>query len=112
MRHAFYKLIVCIWICAAFSSAAWGQSEPAESFGYRPPSPVYLFLTSMLAFAAVFLTAKWLGPAWDAFAQRHIEDIAPRLKALGLDEENVSTWMRWWGVAMFGSFCSSVLCCR
>ncbi len=97
-------LLACTLIGTALPNIAWGQSESVTTVGYEPASPVVLLFTSLLAFAAVFLTAKWLGPAWDAFAQRHIEDIAPRLKALGLDEDNISTWMRWWGIAMFGSF--------
>lgn len=79
-------------------------SPVSASSPYTPPSVFALLFTSVLAFASIFLMAKWLGPAWDAIAQRHIGDITPRLKALGLDEEDVSGWMRWWGVAMFGSF--------
>ncbi len=98
--------LVCT-LCANSVLAQEGtttQPVTAASAAYEPASPVTLLFTSALAFCAVYLAAQWLGPAWDAFAQRHIEDIAPRLKALGLDEENVSTWMRWWGVGMFGSF--------
>ena len=66
--------------------------------------PGYALLSCLLAFAAAILAAFWIRPAWDAFAQKRIEDVTPRLRALGLDEEQVSVWLRWWGVAMFGTF--------
>lgn len=97
------RLFVCALVMLC-SRVALAQDEATAVEAYEPASPLTLLFTSALAFGAAFLAAKWLGPAWDAFAQRHIEDIAPRLKALGMDEENVSTWMRWWGVGMFGSF--------
>lgn len=66
--------------------------------------PAIYLLTSLLAFASVFLAAQWLGPAWDSVAQRHIADITPRLQALGMDDDKVSQWMRYWGICMFGCF--------
>ncbi len=67
-------------------------------------SPAFFLLTSLMAFFSVFLAALWLGPAWDAIAQRHIEDITPRLRALGMDDQKVSEWMRYWGICMFACF--------
>ncbi len=61
-------------------------------------------LTSLLVFACTFLAAQWLGPAWDAIAQRHIADITPRLRSLGMDEASVGSWMRYWGISMFACF--------
>lgn len=66
--------------------------------------PALFVLTSLLAFSSAFLAALWLGPAWDAIAQRHIADITPRLQALGMDEAKVSDWMRYWGICMFACF--------
>ncbi|MGE0755660.1 MAG: type II secretion system F family protein [Pirellulaceae bacterium] len=80
-----------------------GLGLPAAQ-AHAASQAVPILLTSGLAFAAAVLGARWLGPAWDAFAQRHINDISPRLRALGLDDTNVSGWLRWWGVAMFATF--------
>ena len=71
------------------------------------PMPLIL-LTSLLAFAAAALGAMWLGPAWDALTQRHIGDITPRLQALGIDQDQMGIWLRWWGVALFATF--MILC--
>jgi tight adherence protein B len=67
-------------------------------------APLLILVSSVLAFGAAFLAAQWIGPAWDAISQRHIADISPRLKALNVDESEVGTWLRWWGVAMFAAF--------
>lgn len=75
-----------------------------QTIGYQPPSFLVYLLPSLLVLATVMMTSLWLGPAWDIIAQRHIKDILPRLNALGMDEESVSGWMRWWGIAMFGAF--------
>ncbi len=98
-------LFIVFW---SLSGALYAQTAPSdistEVMGTLPASPVVLLATSILIFACVYLTAQWLGPAWDAVAQRHIEDITPRLQALGMDEESVSVWMRYWGIAMFSCF--------
>ena len=69
-----------------------------------PYDPLMLTLSTITAVAAAVCAAIWLGPAWDAFSQRHIADISPRLKALGLDEQQVGAWLRWWGISMFALF--------
>ncbi len=86
---------------------AWSQETASmvdQTIGYQPPSFLVYLLPSLLVLATVMMTSLWLGPAWDIIAQRHIKDILPRLNALGMDEESVSGWMRWWGIAMFGAF--------
>jgi|GEM_PF-849079 tight adherence protein B len=86
---------------------AWSQETAStvdQTVGYQPPSFLVYLLPSLLVLATVMMTSLWLGPAWDIIAQRHIKDILPRLNALGMDEESVSGWMRWWGIAMFGAF--------
>lgn len=86
---------------------AWSQETANmvdQTVGYQPPSFLVYLLPSLLVLATVMMTSLWLGPAWDVIAQRHIKDILPRLNALGMDEESVSGWMRWWGIAMFGAF--------
>lgn len=99
------------WFATAELVVAQADSLPGDGIvaaaataGAEPVNPLFLVLTSLLAFASAFLAAQWLGPGWDAIAQRHIDDISPRLRALGMDEEKVSGWMRWWGIAMFGCF--------
>ncbi len=67
-------------------------------------NPFIAVLTSSLWFAAVFLGATWIGPAWDSFVQRHIADITPRLRALGMDGAGIHRWMRLWGIIMFSVF--------
>ena len=67
-------------------------------------NPLIALLTSSLWFTAVFLGAKWVGPAWDSFVQRHIADITPRLRALGMDGPGIHRWMRLWGIVMFSVF--------
>ncbi len=104
MLQRTYFMIGSLGLWLIGTSVSFAQSASQVPSSDSSATTLALLFTSVLAFLAVFLSAQWLGPAWDAFAQRHIEDIAPRLKALGLDEENVSSWMRWWGVAMFGSF--------
>jgi tight adherence protein B len=61
-----------------------------------------ILLTSCLAFACVFLLCQWLAPAWDAISDRYLQNINPRLRALGMDEQMIKMAMRWWGIAMFG----------
>jgi tight adherence protein B len=98
----FTLLILCTQLGQAWSQEAANVVD--ESVGYQPPSFLVYLLPSFLVFATVMMTSLWLGPAWDVIAQRHIKDILPRLNALGMDEESVSGWMRWWGIAMFGAF--------
>ena len=57
-----------------------------------------------LAFAAAFLAAKWVGPAWDQFSERHLNDILPRMRALEIDDAETRKYMRWWGVSLFAVF--------
>jgi Flp pilus assembly protein TadB len=64
----------------------------------------FIGLSSLCAFLAAFTAAQWLGPAWDRFARQRVNDITPRLRALGLDDTSVDVWLRWWGIAMFASF--------
>ena len=102
-------LAACITaaIFATGMSPAWCQEIAASdvgSVGYQPPSTLWYILASLMVFATVMMTSLWLGPAWDVIAQRHIRDILPRLNALGMDDQAVSVWMRWWGIAMFGAF--------
>lgn len=103
------NLTICFTaaILAACVSLAYCQesaSTDVGSVGYEPPSTIAFLVPSLLVCATVIMTALWLGPAWDVIAQRHIKDILPRLNALGMDEDSVSAWMRWWGIAMFGTF--------
>lgn len=67
-------------------------------------NPIAALLGSASMFAAVYLAALWIGPAWDAYAKRNIADILPRFRSLGLDEQQIGYWMRWWGVTLFATF--------
>jgi len=60
--------------------------------------------SSILSFIAVFLGARWVGPAWDALSRRYVADLTPRLRALGMDEAGMQQYLRWWGLVMFGAF--------
>ncbi|HMO85047.1 MAG TPA: type II secretion system F family protein [Lacipirellulaceae bacterium] len=61
-------------------------------------------LSSALAGVAVFLAALWVGPAWDALAERRQGDLIPRLRALGLDDQGVRRALRYWGIGLFATF--------
>ncbi len=67
-------------------------------------NPGLAFGGSALAFSSAFLAAKWIGPAWDEFSSNHISDITPRMMALDMDEDQIQAAMRWWGIALFGTF--------
>ena len=56
------------------------------------------------AFAAVFYGALCVGPAWDRLAKRRVEAMIPRLIALGIEDSSVTRYLRWWGIALFGTF--------
>lgn len=62
-----------------------------------------MLFSSLLVCATVFLTAVWVGPAWDAYARSYISDLRPRLTALGMDNAAVGRSLRWWGVALFAT---------
>ena len=64
--------------------------------------PSFAFFGSLCAGGAAGLTFLWLGQAWDAFAQQNIADVLPRFRAMGFSEEQISYWMRGWGLAMAG----------
>lgn len=98
----FTALILFFYVGQAWSQETANMVD--QAVGYQPPSFLVYLLPSLLVLATVMMTSLWLGPAWDIIAQRHIKDILPRLNALGMDEESVSGWMRWWGIAMFGAF--------
>ena len=94
---------------AAAQPTAVQQEAPADQLsqtavGVRSAHPVLMLLTSLLVLVCTFLAAQWLGPAWDAIAQKHIADITPRLRSLGMDEASVGSWMRYWGISMFACF--------
>ncbi|QDV66467.1 Bacterial type II secretion system protein F domain protein [Rosistilla carotiformis] len=57
-----------------------------------------LLLGSMCVFAAVFLVCQSLGPVWDRITDRYLADIKPKLARLSVSDEQLHTWMRWWGI--------------
>ncbi len=61
-------------------------------------------ISSACAFLAVFYGALCVGPAWDHVAHRRVDAIIPRLLALGIDDAAVTRYLRWWGIALFGTF--------
>ena len=78
-----------------------------SSFGLAPLAAqqyvnpiVLIWISTLLACAAITTLAMWLGPAWDAFARFSIKDLTPRMQALGLDGRHIDQWMRWWGLAI------------
>lgn len=60
--------------------------------------------SSICAFLALFYAALSVGPAWDAMARRRVAAVVPRLEALGFDDRQIACYLRWWGVALFGTF--------
>jgi len=96
--NCFLKVTCCFYFLAL--SAPILGAEGDDVFVYSGPNPILLALSTVLAFACVFLMAQWLGPGWDVLSQRYIKDMTPRLKALGMDEDMVRKWMRWWGITM------------
>ncbi|MDC0936631.1 type II secretion system F family protein [Pirellulales bacterium] len=56
------------------------------------------------AFFAVFYGSLCVGPAWDEVARRRVASIAPRLIDIGVNEHDVTKYLRLWGVALFGVF--------
>ncbi len=62
------------------------------------------FLSSLCVFAAVVLVAESLGAVWDQITDRYLADIRPKMKRLDIDDDQLHQWMRWWGIALFGTF--------
>jgi tight adherence protein B len=64
---------------------------------------VMVLASSAALFMAVALFCMAIGPLWDIVARRRIAALTPHLRALGLDDARLATWMRWWGASLFGS---------
>jgi tight adherence protein B len=60
----------------------------------------YAILGTIFMAASVATLGMFLGPAWDEFTDRYINDLRPRLKALGISESKVHDMMRLWGIGL------------
>jgi tight adherence protein B len=70
-----------------------------------PNLQTLLLLGSSLAMAgAVFFLTQLIEPLWDSVTARYIRDLQPMLDALSLNPANLPQLLRFWGVAMAGSF--------
>jgi tight adherence protein B len=94
----FLRIACCSYVLALADPILGAEESDIEI--YSGPNPILLALSTIMAFACVFLMSQWLGPGWDVLSQRYIKDITPKLRALGMDEEMVREWMRWWGIGM------------
>lgn len=61
-------------------------------------------LSSLCVFGAVVLAADSLGAVWDLTTDRYLADIRPKMSRLDVSSVELHQWMRWWGIALFGSF--------
>jgi tight adherence protein B len=63
-----------------------------------------IVLSTVLVFAAVMLGALWIGPVWDALSRRYVGDLVGQLRCLGVESKQIARSLRWWGIAIFGTF--------
>lgn len=60
----------------------------------------WAILGTLFIVASVTTLIMYLGPAWDEFTNRYIQDLRPRLRALGISETRVREMMRLWGIGL------------
>lgn len=62
-----------------------------------------MFSTALVGIAA-FVAAGSLPGVWDDVTRRYIADLTPSIRALGIEEARIPTFLRWWGLALTGTF--------
>ncbi len=61
-------------------------------------------ITTILWLLAGSLLGLSLLGIWDSLTRLYTADLRPLLVALGIDNRAIKVYLRWWGIALFGSF--------
>src|SRR4051812_1872448 len=67
-----------------------------------PPS--FAVFSSLTMGAATFFAATSAPSVWDRVTQKYVADLTPTIRALGIDESKIPTYLRWWGIALVANF--------
>ena len=73
---------------------------------------LWISTSSVLLFAAVFLTLWWVVPVWDTFAARVVSDLAAQMRSISMDTSQMPIYMRWWGVCLGATLFISIFVLR
>lgn len=59
-----------------------------------------ILLASLLVTATVTTLYLYLPQAWDNLTRRYLDDLSTGLRTLGINDQELPTFMRWWGIAL------------
>lgn len=60
--------------------------------------------SSALLVLAAILAVYSAGEVWDEISHSYVADLADTVSALGIEKEDLPYYLRWWGIALAGSF--------